>query len=251
MKSAASRYNSPLTGSGSCRRTLGDLVAGLLLAMGMAVATWWLLGLPATYLLTALIIYATMALLVVVSVPADLPGPGLGPANRVTLGRAALAIPVVALCVPPIPLGVLGSWWVIFLGTTVMILDGVDGAVARRTRSQSAFGARFDMEFDAALIMALAVLVWATGRAGAWCLLIGLMRYVFLAAGWILPQLRAELPESYRRKVVCVVQGAVLLIALGPIIPDLMAVVVVATGLALLLYSFSVDVLWALMNSGR
>ena len=91
----------------------------------------------------------------------------------------------------------------------------------------------------------------AIGRAGAWCLLIGLMRYVFLAAGWILPQLRAELPESYRRKVVCVVQGVVLLIALGPIIPDLMAVVVVATGLALLLYSFSIDVLWALMNSGR
>ena len=249
MKSAASRSNSPLAGPGSCRRTLGDLVAGLLLAMGMAVATWWLLGLPASYVLTALIIYVTMALLVLVSFPADLPGPGLGPANRVTLGRAALAIPVVALCVPPSPLGVLGSWWVILLGTTVMILDGVDGVVARRTGRESEFGARFDMEFDATLIMALAVLVWATGRAGVWCLLIGLMRYVFLAAGWIWPELRAELPESYRRKLVCVVQGVVLLIALGPIIPDLMALVVVATGLALLIYSFGIDVFWAFRNS--
>ena len=251
MKSAASRSNPSLTGSGNRRRTFGDLVVGLLLAMGTAVATWWLLGLSATYLLTALIIYAIMGLLVVVSVPTDLPGPGLGLANRVTLGRAALAMPIVALCVPPIPLGVLGSWWVIFLGTTVMILDGVDGAVARHTRRESSFGARFDMEFDAALIMALAVLVWATGRAGAWCLLIGLMRYVFLAAGWIWPQLRAELPESYRRKLVGVVQGVVLLIALGPIIPDLMAMVVVAAGLVLLLYSFSIDVFWALTSNGR
>ena len=80
-------------------------------------------------------------------------------------------------------------------------------------------------------------------------LLIGLMRYVFLAAGWIWPQLRADLPESYRRKLVCVVQGVVLLIALGPIIPDLMALVVVATGLALLIYSFGIDVFWAFRNS--
>ena len=77
------------------------------------------------------------------------------------------------------------------------------------------------------------------------------MRYVFLAAGWIWPQLRAELPESYRRKLVCVVQGVVLLIALGPIIPDLMAMVVVAVGLVLLLYSFSIDVFWALTSNGR
>ena len=66
-----------------------------------------------------------------------------------------------------------------------------------------------------------------------------------------LPQLRAELPESYRRKLVCVVQGVVLLIALGPIIPDLMAMVVVAVGLVLLLYSFSIDVFWALTSNGR
>ena len=167
-----------------------------------------------------------------------------------TLGRAALAVPVVALCLPPGPLRAEGYWWVILLATVVMILDGVDGRIARRTGTQSVFGARFDMELDAALILALSVLVWAGGRAGAWCLLIGLMRYLFVAASWLWPALGAELPESYRRKVVCVLQGVVLLVALGPIIPGAVATAVVAAGLAALIYSFAVDIRWALANAG-
>ena len=136
------------------------------------------------------------------------------------------------------------------LATVVMILDGVDGRIARRTGTQTVFGARFDMELDAALILALSVLVWAGGRVGAWCLLIGLMRYLFVGASRLWPALASELPESLRRKVVCVVQGIVLLVALGPIIPGSVATAVVAGGLAALLYSFAVDIRWALANAG-
>ena len=39
------------------------------------------------------------------------------------------------------------------LASVALILDGVDGKVARRTRNASAFGARFDMEVDAFLIL--------------------------------------------------------------------------------------------------
>jgi hypothetical protein len=42
-----------------------------------------------------------------------------------------------------------------------------------------------------------------------------------------------------------VVQGVVLLVALGPIIPGWMAVAVAAAGLAALAYSFAIDVRWA------
>jgi len=167
-------------------------------------------------------------------------------ANRVTLGRTALAVPVLALAVFPSALGPVGLWWVIGLSTAVLVLDGVDGRIARRTGTQSAFGARFDMELDAALLLALSVLVWRGGRAGAWVLLIGLMRYGFVAAGRAWPALTAELPESLRRKAVCVAQGVVLLVALGPIIPGWMAVAVAAAGLAALTWSFAVDVHWAL-----
>ena len=55
-------------------------------------------------------------------------------------------------------------WWIISLGTVAMLLDGTDGRVARRTGTTSAFGARFDMELDAFLLLALSVLVWQSGR---------------------------------------------------------------------------------------
>jgi phosphatidylglycerophosphate synthase len=168
----------------------------------------------------------------------------------VTLLRAALALPIGALALFPVALGAAGAWWVITLGTVAMVLDGVDGRIARRTGSATPFGARFDMELDAALIMALSVLVWASGKAGLWVLAIGAMRYVFVAAAWFVPALNGALPESFRRKAVCVVQGVVLLVALGPIIPAPMAVFVCAVGLVALTYSFAVDVAWLLSTGG-
>jgi phosphatidylglycerophosphate synthase len=231
-------------------RVLGDLAAALTLALGALAGTWWLLGLPASYVLIGLAWYGCLAGLILWTYPRDVPGPGMGPANRVTLGRAVLAMPVLALATQPGALGVAGRWWVIVLATVVLILDGVDGRVARRTGTQTDFGARFDMELDAALIMALSVLVWRDGGVGSWVLLIGLMRYAFVAASWIWPVLGTDLPPSLRRKVVCVVQGVVLLVALGPIIPDWMAVAAAAGGLVALGYSFGVDVRWTLVNGG-
>src|SRR5205814_1162814 len=105
-------------------------------------------------------------------------------------------------------------------------LDGVDGWLARKSRMVSAFGARFDMEVDALLIQALAILAWQYGKAGAWVLASGLLRYVFVAAGGVWPWLRRPLFVSTRRKVVCVVQIAGLLIALVPsIVPPISAAV--------------------------
>ena len=64
----------------------------------------------------------------------------------------------------------------------------------------SAFGARFDMEVDALLILALSVLAWHHGEAGAWVLLSGLIRYGFLAAGWTWSWMQRALPPSRRRQ---------------------------------------------------
>ena len=244
------RRGGPAPGASGARGALRDLGFALAPALGTVGASWWLLGLPASYLLIGIALYGVLVALTLRTVPKDLPGPGLGPANRVTLGRAVLAIPVLALALQPGALGVAGQWWVIALSTVVLVLDGLDGRVARRTGNQTHFGARFDMELDAALIMALSILVWRAGIVGSWVLLIGLMRYAFVAASWIWPALGAELPPSLRRKVVCVVQGVVLLVALGPIIPGWMAAAVAAAGLVALGYSFAVDVRWAL-SAGR
>ena len=225
-----------------------DLAAGLALALAAAAATWWLVRAPASHVAVAASLYVGLAALIVLGLPSDLPRPGIGPANRVTLGRAALAMPVLALAVGPAGAEPATAWWVTALSTAVMALDGVDGRVARRTRTRSAFGARFDMEVDAALILALSVHVWTSGRAGVWVLSIGLLRYVFVAAARVRPALGAELPESLRRKVVCVIQGVVLLVALGPIIPAGLATAVLVAGLMALVSSFAVDVVWALQH---
>jgi phosphatidylglycerophosphate synthase len=227
-----------------------DLAAALALTVATAAATWRVLGLHASHVPVAAALHVGMSAIILWRLPRDLPFRGLGPANRVTLVRAALSIPVLALALRPEPLDATARWWIIGMSTAVMLLDGVDGRVARSTRTETPFGARFDMELDAALLMALSLLVWRAGPVGAWVLLIGLMRYGFVAAGWIRPALATELPASLRRKVVCVVQGVVLLVALGPIVPTPLAVWSCAAGLAALAYSFAVDTRWALRVGG-
>ncbi len=242
-------------GTRALKQWVGDLALGLVPLSAVTGATWWLLDLPATYLAVVAALYLGMgALLVTARDPTELlaraPQPGIGWANRVTLGRATLAIPVSTLALQPQVLQ-LGSvqwdaslWWVIVASTLVMLLDGLDGRIARRTGTSSAFGARFDMELDALLLLALSWMAWQSGKVGLWVLGIGALRYLFVAGGWLSPRLGKELPESFRRKAVCVVQGVALLVCLGPIIPPWLAVLAAGGALGLLVYSFAVDVGW-------
>ncbi len=81
---------------------------------------------------------------------------GLGPADVVTLVRATLACGVAALTADAFgrPARVTA---LLALAVVAIVLDGVDGWVARRTGTASTFGARFDMEVDAFLILVLSV----------------------------------------------------------------------------------------------
>ncbi|WP_394551823.1 CDP-alcohol phosphatidyltransferase family protein [Agromyces sp. MMS24-JH15] len=165
----------------------------------------------------------------------------LGWANAVTATRSALvaliAGLVVASFVAPIPTPLL-------IGVTVpaLALDAVDGWVARRTGTATEFGARFDMEVDAFLLLVLSAYV-AQGL-GTWVLAIGLMRYAFAAAGWVHPWLRAKLPYRYWRKVVAALQGIALAAAASGLLAPAAAAAVVAIALALLVESFGRDVAW-------
>lgn len=133
---------------------------------------------------------------------------------------------------------------VVAMGSVAAALDLADGWVARRTGTASAFGARFDMEVDALLILVLSVLVWRFGVTGPWILAAGLMRYVFVAAARFGPWLAGALPPSRRRQTVCVVQIVSLLAALAPITPPPAGALVAGLGLAALAWSFAVDIVW-------
>jgi phosphatidylglycerophosphate synthase len=178
-----------------------------------------------------------------------LQGRRFGAANMVTLGRAALTLLLVAL-LGTAPTPVLG-WLLVGLGTLGVALDGVDGALARGRNEASAFGARFDMEVDALLILVLAALVWQHDKAGAWILAAGLLRYVFVAASLLLPWLAAALPPSRRRQAVCVVQIVSLLGALAPVTVQPWSAALALAGLAALVWSFAVDVRWLERHAGK
>jgi phosphatidylglycerophosphate synthase len=90
----------------------------------------------------------------------------------------------------------------------------------------------------------LAALVWQQDKAGAWILLAGLLRYVFVAASYAWPWLGAELPPSRRRQTVCVVQIVSLIGALAPLVVLPWSAALALAGLVPLVWSFGVDVAW-------
>lgn len=179
---------------------------------------------------------------IVVARRAHHPFPRFGPANATTTVRAVLVALTAGFVGEPVtaPAAAL----IVGLGSGAAVLDGVDGWLARRTKMVSVFGARFDMEIDALLIQVLAILVWQHGKAGAWILVSGLLRYVFVAAGWVLPWMRSPLPGSFRGKAVCAAQIVALLLALSPFVEPPVSVAVAAAGLGVLSYSFLVDTIW-------
>ncbi len=243
----ATHHTAPGPTVHSRQRAIGELAAGLVPLLVVAGVTASRFGLPAMYLLRTIVVYALMARLILRRVPPS--GTGLGPANWVTLGRATLVLSMAALVPQPEILVDAGYWWIIGVMTVAMVLDGVDGWIARRTGTATAFGARFDMELDSFLILVLALLVWRSGRVGPWVVLLGLPRYLFVAAGWVWPWMRAPLPERMRRKAGCVIQGIALLVCLGPIVPPGLAAPVAALTLVLLGASFAIDIVW--LSSSR
>lgn len=172
-----------------------------------------------------------------------------GAANAVTATRSMLVGVVTAM--------VVASFWgeasaalFVSIVAVALALDGVDGYVARRTGSESELGARFDMEVDAFLLLVLSVYV--APFVGWWVLIIGLLRYGFVAAGWALPFMRATLPPRYWRKVVTAASGIALAAVASQLLPLGANVLVVVTALALMLESFGRDVVWLVrMNPAR
>jgi phosphatidylglycerophosphate synthase len=165
----------------------------------------------------------------------------LGPANRITLARAVLVGGVAALAADsigrPIPVATL-----VGLAAVALVLDGIDGSVARRTSTVSPLGAGFDMEVDALLILVLSGYV--AQSVGVWVLAIGLARYVLVAAGPFLPWLRGVMPTRYWRKVVAATQGVVLTVAAADVLPRWLVTATIIASLAMLTASFGSEVWW-------
>jgi phosphatidylglycerophosphate synthase len=206
------------------------LLGTLSLTAGLGVAGW-VVGLAAGW--------GTTALLAAGRVRSG--QQAIGPADWVTLTRALLVAGVAGLVADsfdrPVPVTAL-----VTLSSVALVLDAVDGQVARRTGTTTPFGARFDCEVDAFLILLLSIAV--ARDYGGWVLAIGAARYVLLVAGWAVPWLAAPLPPRYWGKVVAAVQGIVLTAAASGLLPHPVGMLAVGVALVLLAESFGCSIIW-------
>lgn len=223
---------------------------GLVLAAAIAIAALTVSG--PLYVVVALAAYLPVAIGVWLAAPRAHPHPTFGLANGITLFRAGLACLAAGLIAAPDALAVPLNQWVLVTGIALTLaLDLVDGWIARHQHLVSAFGARFDMEVDAWLVLILAGVALTQGAAPVWVLAIGLARYLFIAAGMVLPALAAPLPPSLRRRLICGLQVIALGAVLAPPFPAIASGALIGSALAALMLSFALDIRWLIRQSRR
>lgn len=118
-----------------------------------------------------------------------------GMANAITTLRLVLTVALLVGCEAQSSL-VLAA-----MALSILLLDGVDGWLARRSGMSSDFGARYDTEVDALFVLALAFALYQRGLAGPWILLSGLWRYLYVLAPLLLPTPVGEAPRSIYYRV--------------------------------------------------
>ncbi len=162
---------------------------------------------------------------------------GLGWANRITLLRALLVAVLLGCLLAPDRREIIAS-----LAIVAVLSDAVDGWLARRLGAASAFGARFDMETDAALALVLSMMLAVLQIAGVWILIVGAARYAFIAAGKFLPALRRPLPPRAGRRVAAALVMVSLGVATLPLIAPGLATVLALAATAITIVSFAIDI---------
>ena len=177
-----------------------------------------------------------------------------GTANTITSVRGAMTL-LLAACVPgtsSLERGVDNQvfWAISSIAAVALLLDAVDGRLARSSGLTSSFGARYDIETDAVLGLVIALLVWQGSELGIWVVMVGVLRYVFLLAGLLWPALQGDLRPSLLRRLVGLVQVGVLIVLLTPLIERPASVIVAAVALLMLVGSFVRDLLWLFQDAG-
>ena len=215
---------------------------GLAAVVALATAARAALPLGEGYPVKAAVLFAAIMGLSIGFLQQHHPFARFGAANQITTLRAILVALVAGLVGEPRLPAVAAA--AAAASVAVTLLDGVDGWLARRHDIASRFGARFDMEIDALLILALSVLAWRHDKAGAWVIASGVLRYAFVAAGALAPWLRGALPPSRRRQTICVIQIAALTLVMLPSVQPPISTLLAASALGALTGSFLIDTVW-------
>jgi phosphatidylglycerophosphate synthase len=171
------------------------------------------------------------------------PAGSFGPANAVTALRLSM---IGALCVMGLRGVGPGSALLVLL---IFALDGLDGWLAKRGGHAAAFGARFDMECDALLVLICTMLLYFNGRLGAFILLPGFLRYLYALAIACLPQSGREIPPSRMGRYVFSVFAGSMIASLWPIEPLYRPLATTAS--VLIVWSFARAFIWSHRHAAR
>ena len=145
-------------------------------------------------------------------------------------------------------LGLLSVGWIAstttlaVFGTCILLLDGLDGWLARRFDQASSFGARYDMETDAFFVLALASVLTARETVGPWVLVAGFWRYAYVLILMLWPALGQEPPNRLGRAIFVVL---VVGLSLAMVLPAPWASLVAAISTLAVSYSFLRSLWWS------
>jgi phosphatidylglycerophosphate synthase len=219
------------------------LGVGILGLIGVVVADRVVVGGPSPFsVLAGAGFYSIAFALALLALRKTYPHDAIGYCNVVTIARLML----VAILIAGLVAQTAAPWAMFAVAALAFVMDGADGWLARREGYISTFGARFDVEVDSALALVLAISAFQSGNVGAYVIILGLPRYLFLFAQYPFPWLNGDLPARFSRKVVCVVQIAALLLVTAPIVSAPIAGIAAGIAALALIWSFWLDLrlLW-------
>lgn len=157
----------------------------ILIALSVFHLTGWYWPVLAVAFLSVLLLWTTQWYTISDIRPAG------GYANLLTLLRYIILILIVAFS------DVWPLWSLGLLFTIPLMLDGLDGYIARRLNHSTKFGALFDLETDSLFITMTAMILYERNIIDAWLLPAAYMRYFFVLLISLLQLNRVQEKRTY------------------------------------------------------
>ena len=153
-----------------------------------------------------------------------------GFANIVTFLRMAMTFLVGFTFGSLHPFFVLG----IFIG--ILILDGIDGYLARKYNTGSPFGETFDIETDALFTLMLCGVLYLAGYMPWWIMFSGILRYGYVLLEYLLGTSKKKSPTHKHARILSIVVFSTYLTPF--VFPYIVYFPSIVIGTAVLFFSF-------------
>jgi len=161
------------------------------------------------------------------------------PSGRFGLANAITCLRLLVLLTLGLPPRWLDPWSALAITLLVLALDLVDGWLARRFGDASAFGAHFDMETDALLVLIVTLRLWLAQQYPPWVLISGGLRYAYVLWLWAWPGPAAAREAPRSRLARSAFTLLMLGLCLGLVLPGFAGQLAVALGTLVVSFSFA------------